>query len=161
MGFTKPSNQIYEDIQTWNISMGSNWTRSIQPSKKHILPRVAVRKHPALAVHGTLVACVPVKLSKCLNSFLITPRIETKLVSVDRSSPAIPAIAQGILLYSAKAEQRPKLRQSKPTDHLHLKKTFSIFQFLSPVFGNALRITQYTREAKNRLFSVQTVKLQA
>ena len=86
-----------------------------------ILPRVAVRKHPAL------VACVPVK---CLNSFLVTPQIETKLVSVDRSSPALSAIAQGILLCSAKAEQWPKQRQSKPsTDLLPKQKTFSLFQF--------------------------------
>ena len=64
-----------------------------------------MRKHPALAVYGALIARVPVKYRKCLNSFLFTPRIETKLVSVDRSSPSIPAIAQGVLLYSAKAEQ--------------------------------------------------------
>ena len=54
-----------------------------------------------------------------INSFLITPRIETKLHGFCRQViTAIPAIAQEILLYSGKAEQRPKLRQSKPTDLL-------------------------------------------
>ena len=91
------------------------------------------------------------------------PRIETKLVSVDRSSPAIPAIAQGILLCSAEAEQRPKQRQSKPADLLPHKNLFDFSVSFRQCSGNALRIMQYryTREANNRSFSVQTVKLEA
>ena len=65
-------------------------------------------------------------MSKLLSHYATN---RTKLVSVDRSSPAIPVSAQEILLCSAKAEQRPKQRQSKPTDLLPHKKTFSIFQF--------------------------------
>ena len=63
---------------------------------KFILPRVAVCKHPALAVHGALIACVPVmkQMSKLLSQYATN-----RVGSVNGSSPAIPAIAQRILLY--------------------------------------------------------------
>ena len=37
-----------------------------------------------LAVHGALIPCACVRVCPVTNSFLITPRIRTKLVSVDR-----------------------------------------------------------------------------
>ena len=54
--------------------------------------------------HGPLGVCV--KLSVLRNSFLIMPRIRTKLAFVDRLAPTIPANAKEILICSATMEHR-------------------------------------------------------
>ena len=66
-------------------------------------------------------ACVCLQLSMFRNSFLITPRIRTKLVFIDRLAPAIPANAKEILICSEKTEHW----LSKPT-----KKFFGISVYL-------------------------------
>ena len=92
---------------------------------------------------STALKCVRVKLSTCRNSFLITPRIRTKLVSVNRLAPTIPATAMGILLRTAKTEHRP----FKPTCRLPHKKPFSIFQ--SP-FASVRRMPSEARSRRGK-----------
>ena len=66
------------------------------------------------------------------NSFLITPRIRTKLVFVDRLTPAIPANAKEILICSAYTEHW----SSKPTSPQR------IFQFPSASPGSGCQESQ-------------------
>ena len=107
----------------------------------------------ALAVHTALIPCVWVCVRVCpvSNSFFITPRIGTKFVSVDREAPGRWPTATGFFLCSALAEQRP----SKPTTP---QKTFDFSVSFRQYSESNLRSMQWTREAKNRSFNVQTVK---
>ena len=111
-----------------------------------------------LAVHGALIPCVCVcaclRVCPVTNSFLITPRIGTKFVSVDRKAPGRWTTATGFFLCSAWAEQRP----SKPTTPpKNVRFSVSFRQYSE----STLRTMQKTREAKNRSFNVQTVKQEA
>ena len=110
-----------------------------------------------LAVHGGLIAfvCVCVCVCVCVRekTFLLRHKSESNSLLSTGSHPAL------VQMPRESCSAQPGQSSDCPNLSPH-KKSFRFFSFLSPVFGERPSKHSQTREAKDRSFNVQTIKVE-